>query len=40
MAVLNGIQNEDKPYLKLFSMNEATFDLLKFKLVERKISSK
>lgn len=32
---LEGVQNEDKPYAKVFSMNSDTFEKLNFKMVER-----
>lgn len=37
-AKLEKSENEDKPYAKVFSMEETTFQRLKFKLIERKIS--
>lgn len=37
-AKLEGIQNEDKPYVKAFSIDNETFEKLKFELLERKIS--
>lgn len=33
-AKLEGSQNKEKPYVKLFSMNRQTFDNLSFKLIE------
>ena len=37
---LEGIQNEDKPYAKVFSMENSTFERLNFKMIERKISKR
>lgn len=37
-AKLEGIKNEDKPYIKVFSIDEEAFKNLKFELLERKIS--
>lgn len=39
-ANLEGSKNEDKPYVKVFSMTESTFKDLNFKLTERKSTTK
>ncbi len=38
-GILENCQNEDKPYLKLHSMDKSVFDNLKFKLIEGKFPS-
>lgn len=37
---LEGAQNPDKPYMKVFSIENETFNKLNFKLIERKICTK
>lgn len=37
-AKLEKSENEDKPYAKVFSMEESCFQRLNFKMIERKIS--
>lgn len=39
-AKLEGSQNKDKPYVKLFSMSRETFDNLSFKLIEGEFPTK